>query len=522
MPNGNWPIRQRPNYSMRYPILMLYLAGTVWGTSPVQEIFRLQANNPLFDLGGHSTVPVNAHSSVKSLSHIGGDSIVFTSTPLTVHVVLPPPRNLTLLTSGIDPDGKAYVQISWLPPTTNVVSSATDISPTSVDRYRITWHTQVNPKEEFRKTVDGESTSYTIEHLQPNSLFVVELQAFRWVGEKKLRSMKVSLVVRTIIRKATYAISQDNMDKDRHLDGTFLLADHNITVNAVFFQNGLLKANLSWSHIPTKLIGEKSRYPDSYVVRWYPKVCLGAERKEGSPERLLVKPLLTTTNTNNVLVYDLNFNCRYAVAIYQRTNEEGVERLLTERLCGVKHFVTPLCDDVVVLGSALPHCPKLHPRLPGSPQNVSCLFLVQVNEISATCSWEPPPNPEQPIIGYRTMYARKLQEPNGLYGYHPFPVLNRNSFIMKVLEDDEMSFSIANLEQETEYIIHIQAISSTGFGPWTRLEFVTPRLMNSVALSQTRNHSKQELLSSANSLFGNRFSSCHLMFPSVFALIRLL
>ena len=95
-------------------------------------------------------------SSLSSTSH---------GTSSSVHkdqaVLLPPPNNLTLLTSGIDPDGKAYVQISWLPPLKSSFSPTTSDtrqrpSPFApVDRYRITWHEQTNPKEEYRKTIDG-------------------------------------------------------------------------------------------------------------------------------------------------------------------------------------------------------------------------------------------------------------------------------------------------------------------------------------------------------------------------------
>ena len=33
------------------------------------------------------------------------------------------------------------------------------------------------------------------------------------------------------------------------------------------------------------------------------------------------------------------------------------------------------------------------------------------------------------------MYSRKMIEARGLYGIHPFPVVDRNSFIMKILDE---------------------------------------------------------------------------------------
>ena len=150
--------------------------------------------------------------------------------------------------------------------------------------------------------------------------------------------------------------------------GAFPLADHNITVNSVFYQNGLLKANLSWSsEAPlTGTASQSGTFSPSYVVRWYPKVCLGNERKAhgASADQLLVKPLLTATNTHSVVVYDLNFNCRYAVAIYQRSEDVTATKAIVERLRGVKHFVTPMCQDVQVQGTLMPNCPRLRKFLP--------------------------------------------------------------------------------------------------------------------------------------------------------------
>ncbi|GAU90103.1 hypothetical protein RvY_02572 [Ramazzottius varieornatus] len=453
--------------------------------SPIQEIFRLSGSsealatttilsrdNALFHMADPPMSELSPSSS-SSASQGTSSSAHKDQTASLLH----PPLNLTLLTSGIDPDGKAYVQISWLPPlksssTNDALQRPSPFAP--VDRYRITWHEQTNPKEEYRKTIEGDLTSYTIEHLLTNVHIVIDVQAFRWINDRKVRSPKATLVIRTPFRKS---YSEEPSQKLTSNEGVSLpLTDSNITVNAIFFQNGLVKANLSW--VPLSI------NPVHYVIRWYPKVCLGGEHKR-SKDQPLIKPLITTTVAPSVLIYDLNFNCRYAVAIYQKMEDEQ-SKTKVERLRGVKHFVTPVCQEVAVVGSLHPNCPKLAPKLPGTPENVSCLFLVQQSDIAATCSWEAPSSPDQPVIGYRAMYARKMLEPNGLYGMHPFLVIDRNSVVMKVLDDDEMSFSIASLEEETEYIVHIQAISAAGFGAMTRLEFVTPKLLHSVALSQTR------------------------------------
>ncbi|XP_055348033.1 anosmin-1-like [Paramacrobiotus metropolitanus] len=399
------------------------------------------------------------------------------------------PRNLSLLRSGVDPNGQSYLQIGWLPPLQPATTTTTAVaaSPTAdqrpleaIDRYRITWREEGQPApDEYRKTIDGDLTSYTIEHLPINAYIQIEVQAFRWVEDRKLRSAKAMITARTPFRKISSQpdLSQTDLRLSPSLpaNATASLPDSNITIESVFYQNGLVKANISW--LPADLTQPHSF---GYVIRWYPKVCLGWERRIPK-ERVLIKPLVGMSVTNNHLLYDLDYNCRYAVAIYRKLTESGK----TERLTGIKHFMTPVCQDIQVVGNLQPHCPKLASRLPSEPRNLSCIFLVQGAEISATCSWENPGASDQPVIGYRAIFAKKLLDPQGLYGVKPFPILDRNSYLVKVLDEDEMAFSIANLEEETEYIIYVQAVSAAGFGTMAKLDFVSPKIRHSLALSQT-------------------------------------
>ena len=76
-----------------------------------------------------------------------------------------------------------------------------------------------------------------------------------------------------------------------------------------------------------------------------------------------------------------------------------------------------------------------------------------------------------------------------------------------------MSFSIASLEEETDYIIHIQAISGAGFGAMARLEFITPKLMTAVALSQTRTALMKDQIAKApvaNTSVPNKTTGAHI------------
>lgn len=71
------------------------------------------------------------------------------------------------------------------------------------------------------------------------------------------------------------------------------------------------------------------------------------------------------------------------------------------------------------------------PTVPSAPQNLSCIFLVQQSEISATCTWEPPASSDVAITAYRALYARKLPMTEG----DSVLVLDRNNYVMKVLDD---------------------------------------------------------------------------------------
>ncbi|KAJ8784354.1 hypothetical protein J1605_008359 [Eschrichtius robustus] len=102
----------------------------------------------------------------------------------------PAPANLRLANSTIHSDGSVAVTIVWdLPEEPDI----------PVHHYKVFWSWTVSgkslvpTKKKRRKTTGGSQNSVTLEPLQPNCVYTVELQAVTYWGQTRLKSAKASL-----------------------------------------------------------------------------------------------------------------------------------------------------------------------------------------------------------------------------------------------------------------------------------------------------------------------------------------
>ncbi|XP_032474944.1 anosmin-1 isoform X4 [Phocoena sinus] len=102
----------------------------------------------------------------------------------------PAPANLRLANSTINSDGSVTVTIVWdLPEEPDI----------PVHHYKVFWSWTVSgkslvpTKKKRRKTTGGSQNSVTLEPLQPDCDYTVELQAVTYWGQTRLKSAKVSL-----------------------------------------------------------------------------------------------------------------------------------------------------------------------------------------------------------------------------------------------------------------------------------------------------------------------------------------
>uniref|UniRef100_A0A674J6W0 Anosmin-1 n=1 Tax=Terrapene triunguis TaxID=2587831 RepID=A0A674J6W0_9SAUR len=102
----------------------------------------------------------------------------------------PAPANLRIANSTTNNDGSVTVRIIWdLPEEPDI----------PVHHYKVFWSWTVSSKsvipakKKRRKTTDGSQNYVVLEGLQPNSNYMVELQAVTYWGQVRLKSAKVSL-----------------------------------------------------------------------------------------------------------------------------------------------------------------------------------------------------------------------------------------------------------------------------------------------------------------------------------------
>lgn len=360
-----------------------------------------------------------------------------------------PPSNLTegdTLILG----GKVAVSIHWLPPIK---------SDLPVTRYKVFWSKRlkrVTPDmgmtlKEHRQVLPGGQLEFQLPELEPDTTYFVQVQAISRYGDVKLKSEKSSVYITTypLPRSAERVVATPSV-VIRPLPTP--AAIHVLEVDNPFYQNGLLKANISWS-LPDD---PDSPEIEKYFVYWAPEVCIAADKLDDG----LAKVMSASTHELFFVIYDLRFDCRYLVRIQPVTKMAvtGPETHMS--------FPTPPCTDVTVLGDMGPNCPTNVPRVPDEPSNLQHTILIKSHNITAKLSWEPPLS-STPVMSYRVVWGPALMDGEA-------PTMDRTSAITKVLTKDEHSFSIGNLQEASTYVVTLQALSHVGPGRLRTFFFTTP------------------------------------------------
>jgi hypothetical protein len=140
-------------------------------------------------------------------------------------------------------------------------------------------------------------------------------------------------------------------------------------------------------------------------------------------------------------------------------------------------FYVQDCNDVKVVGTMLPTCLESAPDVPSRPANLTYVFIISKKNINIQFSWSFP-HSDQPLKGWRIVWGKRLIHPQ--HGsrpmFKPYPVLDRKSAIPLLLGKDKTEFTIEKMEEATDYIIQLQALSEVGEGEIAQLIITTPQL----------------------------------------------
>ncbi|XP_025228007.1 anosmin-1 isoform X1 [Theropithecus gelada] len=370
----------------------------------------------------------------------------------------PAPANLRLANSTVNSDGSVTITIVWdLPEEPDI----------PVHHYKVFWSWTVSSKslvptkKKRRKTTDGFQNSVTLEKLQPDCDYVVELQAITYWGQTRLKSAKVSLHF-----TSTHATNnKEQLAKTRkggiqtQLPFQRRRPTRPLEVGAPFYQDGQLQVKVYWKKTEDPTVNR-------YHVRWFPEVCAhnrttGSEASSGM------------THENYIILQDLSFSCKYKVTV-QAIRPKGHSK------AEATFFTTPPCSALKGKSHKPVGCPgeagHVLSKVLAKPENLSASFIVQDVNITGHFSWKmAKANLYQPMTGFQVTWAEVTTESrqNSL----PNSIISQS----QILPSDHYVLTVPNLRPSTLYRLEVQVLTPGGEGPATIKTFRTPELPPSSA-----------------------------------------
>ncbi|XP_077002560.1 anosmin-1 [Tamandua tetradactyla] len=363
----------------------------------------------------------------------------------------PAPANLRLANSTLGSDGSVTVMLVWDP------SEEPDVP---VHHYRVFWSWTVNSKslvptkKKRRKTTDGSQNSVVLERLQPDSSYLVELQAIAYWGQTRLKSAKVSLH----FTSAQTAHNKEHLEKTRKgvipVQTPFQKRRPTrlLEIGAPFYQDNQLQVKVYW---------KKTEDPSvhRYHVQWFPELCAHNETTGSEKSSSM-------THENYIILQDLSFSCKYKVTV-QPIRPKGHLRVETVL------FTTPPCSafkgkshkHVSCSGEAGHRLSKVLTK----PENLSASFTVQDMNVTGHFSWKmAKANLYQPTTGFQVTWAELTTESrqNSL----PNSIISQS----QILPSDHYVLTVPNLRPSTLYRLEVQVLTTGGEGPATVRTFRTP------------------------------------------------
>ncbi|GAB1605642.1 hypothetical protein Ahia01_000846500, partial [Argonauta hians] len=354
-----------------------------------------------------------------------------------------PPRNLRV-TKNTTVRDRQRVTVKWDPP------AELDFP---ITRYKVFYRKTLSKFEDIeqhQKSVHGERHSLTLKDLDPNTQYLVQVQAIVQVGKKRYRSAKESMQMVTDKINAFILRSEHNVKV------------YNLTVGRPYFQSGSLKVKVYW-----KITPEDAHKISKYLIYWQNTEDCQKLSKKGKIFFNSEKQNAQTRSTYFEL-YDLIYDCTYEIEVVtvNLSDQQGA-------LVNVS-FTTPPCEKILIKGSIDLDCPVGDPLPPRRPAKASYVMHTN-NGISVEVSWKRPVS-QSPVVRY---LVHLVMVADHIATNHPPIVLGLDSNSTEVVVNATMPashtrFRFNSLRENTQYIIFIYADSKVGRSPPTKLSVKTP------------------------------------------------
>jgi hypothetical protein len=320
----------------------------------------------------------------------------------------------------------------------------------------------------------------------------------------------------------TELVTSENDDTESSVTKPPTANIYNITVQTPYFQNGLVKAKLSWQ-IETSIVAKSSDRPTMYTLTWFPIKCHHNQK--------MPIPITASTIHTHFEIYELRYNCDYVINVRVARDSSilvglpGSSTVLPPQQIVSSQFRVPSCSSIGIVGRLRPICydtpnvataKSIEPTASNKYQKSFVNLLYSSSTPPTTTTESSTPVPTQPpttttpnlprvlkikyklIDKIRNLYSVEFgwSLPHGFNrdlfsGYQISVVpketpsgvasaqqLNSNGAyfgsVGAIVSKEQRTFVVRQLMSAVRYVFQIQSIGLDGqsYGPTSSLEFI--------------------------------------------------
>jgi hypothetical protein len=308
----------------------------------------------------------------------------------------------------------------------------------------------------------------------------------------------------------------------------------NLLVQPAYFQNGLVKAKLSWqvdynkeaSSLTPKssgsLLASTILIADQpmFTITWFAIKCSTTPSQTLSvtiSQRQLPTPITATTINTHFEIYELKYNCDYVVNVRlaaaataaASTSPQIIQQQQPPQIAPAQ-FKVPACSQIKIIGRIQPLCYE-EPRLRTTTAAPAAFYSIFITEkkitsplttTTTTTTTQTTPLYRLPRV-YNIRYnivKKSLHQnsyavefswstpslsdhysgyqisvvPKAIPGFGPISNANIGGSVSALVDRDQLSFVVRQLKPSVKYIFQIQTVNAAAaiLGPANSLEFL--------------------------------------------------
>ncbi|MBN3311291.1 anosmin-1b [Amia ocellicauda] len=364
------------------------------------------------------------------------------------------PRNMRRGNFTMRGDGCVGVRVSW------DVPQEEDLP---VHHYKVYWSSQAPPRrvgladqKENSKSTEGVAPEVDLEGLQPNTVYLVQVQAIAYWAQKRLKSRKAQLVLTTPPTDSPGSPAQGRPtgEVSNELPGSPTVPSLlRIDAAAPHYHSNQLQVKVFWKKSHEESLKDSS----TYLLTWFPEVC---SRNITKTERK------ATVQGTHFVITGLEFACKYSVSVKPVSTTGPGSEVVTS-------VTTPPCSSVKGRGAKSLSCGRedrhlLARKIRLRPERLSAAFQTVNGSVWGHFQWQLSLTPPPSLAGFQVSWLQVSSRASAA----PDTVISQT----QILPPDQLSLSVEHLQADSVYKVQVQLLTPTGGGPAIVKMFHTPPL----------------------------------------------